>query len=409
VKNIALSAVFALCSIPAAFSCPAPQPDASTLFTMIEDPKTQAADVRSFLQSHAVGWDAVNEKCETTLLTAVAQNRNDLFQILFDQYKPNLNQKQPSSANSIYSYTLRTGTVETLKLVQSLGQPLNLSTVENKGVTELMVAAESNSHPEMIEYLLKNGSSAGAKDQTHQIALHYASKSNPNLSVIDALIKAHSNVNQADKSETTPLQDAAASNPNAEVINTLIKAGATVTPEIATKMLISEASRSDGNIDVMKNLIQRGASLNGVNGSVLALAIGPTTNLDVITMLIQAGASVNAVGPINGATPLIEAATEVNPQPELVQKLIDAGATVDAFNFDRETALMKIVVGNVYDDQIIKVIRELMKGGANPNINCSNTTPYGRLSILGFAKNYGAPEVVIQLLSGQTGNPAQQN
>ena len=85
------------------------------------------------------------------------------------------------------------------------------------------------------------------------------------------------------------------------------------------------------------------------------------------------------------------------------------GATVDAFNFDRETALMKIVVGNVYDDQIIKVIRELMKGGANPNINCSNTTPYGRLSILGFAKNYGAPEVVIQLLSGQTGNPAQQN
>ena len=188
---------------------------------MISDPKTQASDVRNFLQSHAVGWDAVNENCETTLLTAIAQNRNDLFQTLFEQYKPDLNKAQPNNSNSIYSYTLRMGTVETLKTVQSLGQPLTLSGIEDKGVTELMVASESNSHVEMIQYLLSNGNSIGAKDGKKQTAIFYAAKTNPHIDVLQTLIKARSNLNQKDKAGNSPLLDAAQSNPNPEVINTL--------------------------------------------------------------------------------------------------------------------------------------------------------------------------------------------
>jgi ankyrin repeat protein len=400
-KKFALSAALVLSSISAAHACPAPQPDASTLFSMIADPKTQSSDVRDFLKSHAIGWDAVNENCQTTFLASLSQNRNDLFETLYAQYKPDLNKDQPENNESIYSYVIDQGTVDNLKAVQSLGQPLSLEADDQKsGVTELMLASRYNSHADMIRYLLAHGFSAGTKTKDHETALIYAAD-RASLEVIQVLIKAHSDVNQVDKNGDSPLSLAAKSNPDPQVIYALMKAGANIDANLANVMLLSEVSRQNGDVGLIKNLIQRGASVN--DGSVLVAAAG-SCNPDIITTLIQAGASVNASsGGYNGVqiTPLMKAAVGVCP--EIVKVLIQAGAEVNAETEGKETALMLLVENPNYNPVVVGVIKELVDAGADLTLTYQTQDAqqgdYFGQTPLQFATNHGAPQTVLDLLT----------
>jgi ankyrin repeat protein len=172
-------------------------------------------------------------------------------------------------------------------------------------------------------------------------------------------------------------------------------------------MLIAEASRPDANINIMRSLIQKGAALNNDNGGVLKLAATArsSSNVDIVTMLIQAGASVNAAD-LDGTTALMAAATSgfYSPSIEVVTKLIQAGANVNATKTNGLSILGLIVTGRLYNDADIAVLRVLMNAGADSSVHCSYS-----LSVLEYAKNYGAPAIIIQLLSGETGNPVQKN
>jgi len=403
-KRSIISAAIALCSIPAAFSCEIPRPDAATLFSMIANPKTQVSDVRNFLKSHAIGWDAVNENCQTTFLASLAQNRNDLFETLYDQYKPDLNQPQPENRDSIYTYVITQGTADNLKTVQSVGKHLSLpQDTKTAGTTELMLAAQSNPHVDMIQYLLNNGFSVGTKDKDHQTALLYAAPS-ASLDVIQALIHGHSNVNQVGSNGDTPLSLAAKSNPDHQVVYALVKAGATIDTKLANDMLSSEASRRDGDIDLMKNLIQRGAGVNG--GGILSSAVQSTLNPDIVTMLIQAGASVNSE-PENyaGTILMLASVARLSSSPEIVKILIQSGADVNATMTGNESALLLVVETGRYDDSTIEVIRELVQAGANLTLtyqtDMAQRFGYTGQTALQFATNHGASAEVLKLLGGQ--------
>jgi ankyrin repeat protein len=436
-KSSIISAAITICSIPAAFSCPTPQPDASTLFSMIANPKTQVSDVRNFLKSHAIGWDAVNENCQTTFLASLAQDRNDLFKTLYTQYKPDLNQPQPNNSNSIYNYVITAGTVDNLKAVQSVGKHLSLpQDSKTAGITELMLAALYNPHADMIPYLLDNGSNAGAKDNNRQTALLYAAPSR-SLDIIQALIQGHSNVNQVDNNGNTPLS-LAANNPDHQVVYALIKAGAAIDIKLANTMLVSEASHKDGDIDLMKDLIRRGASVN--DDAVLTSAAG-SGNPAIVTMIIQAGASANngfaltaAVESGNpdivtmlihaGAGPAINSFSETRDgfqitalmaaatpqsQPEMVKILLQAGADVNVQTEGHESALLLTVERNLYsdyDDKAIEVIRELVQAGSDLTLTYQTTNAerggYAGLTVFQFATNRNAPQAVLDILNPKT-------
>src|ERR1700683_221699 len=91
--------------------CQRPNPDAATLFSMIESPSTSPQEILDFLGTHAIGWDSVNENCQTPFIASLAKKRNDIFKVLFNQYHPDVSALQPSpfARDSIYSFVLKYG------------------------------------------------------------------------------------------------------------------------------------------------------------------------------------------------------------------------------------------------------------------------------------------------------------
>jgi uncharacterized protein len=345
---------------PTSTPCPKPQPDASTLFSMIGNSSVSAGAIRDFLQSHAVGWDAVNENCQTPFLLSIADNRGDVFQILYSQYKVDLNQVQPHSHDSIYSYTLRNGTIDTLKVIKSEGETLSLETIfPGNKITELMVAAVSNPHSEMIDYLLENGNSINAKDSGGETAIFYA-VSNKNLDVTQRLLAHRPELNKPNHEKITVLEIAASVGP-AALINMLVHAGATITPDIATNMLASEAGRKDGDASIMKQMIRDGAT---VTGSDLTSAV-QADNLEVVQLLIQGGAPISGDG--KEKAPLYAAIDRGDPAA--VKMIVKAGASVNTSDTDEadETPLVVAIVdmpANVPGEVIVPL---LIQAGASIN------------------------------------------
>ena len=74
----------------------------------------------------------------------------------------------------------------------------NVNAKDKDGITALMVAAEVNSNPEVINVLLKAGADVNEKDEYGGTALMSAAYGN-NLKAIDVLLKAGADVNVKDK------------------------------------------------------------------------------------------------------------------------------------------------------------------------------------------------------------------
>jgi ankyrin repeat protein len=397
-------------SIETQTPCSEPNPDAATLFSMIVDANTPAQAITSFLQTHVVAVDALNDQCETSLMVAVDQGRLDDFTALYSQYQPDTNALQPGGkSESIYSWILSEATPTFLAYLkaqaQKDNQPLDLAPFfearKISGGTDLIVAADFNSgHPEMIPFLIRAGAHVNAVDSIGKTALIYAAQNNPNASVVQALVQAGANVSATDVGGNTALMYAAQNNPAANVVQALIQAGANVnmsnlegwTALMAaaqynsnanvTRALVQAgadvnanaahstqetalmvAARYNSNVNVTEALIQAGANVNATNNITTALinAAGYNSNANVTTALIQAGANVNAVGG-NGITALI-AAAQINSDVSVTQALIQAGANVNAATLSGGTALMVAVGWN----SNISVMEALVQAGANIN------------------------------------------
>jgi ankyrin repeat protein len=410
----AMSLIFAQVSFATAGSstpCPPPPADASTLFSMITNSNTTAQAVQSFLQTHIVAVDALNNQCETTLEVSVDANRQDLFTVLFNQYKPDLNAPEPQSRDSIYSYVLGHGTVAFLGFLQSEAssqkQSLSLTPVMatggyDQGTTELMIASTSTPSVSMIQYWISRGNSVNSADSAGITALLDAAGNNSSVSVLQSLIQAGANINATDCYGSTALMYAAELNPNVSVIQTLIKAGASINVIDANgkTALLNAAS----NVGAVQALIQAGADVNTADldgDTALIYIAASTSSASVIQALVQAGANVNAADS-NGLTALMNA-VGLNPNVTVIQALIQAGAKINAADSDGMTVLMYAAFpvnssngGTTYEEQKQdQVIQALLHAGAN-----SKAQDQGGETALNIAQRNSAPQSILTLLGG---------
>jgi ankyrin repeat protein len=398
--NAAQKISAAASSLTAKPPCPEPNPDAGTLFAMIADPKTPVEAVASFVSSHLVAWDAINDQCETSFSAAIEQTRDDIFQTLYEHYTPDPNALQPGTHISIYSSVLRMGDLQALELLQKEaldhGQELKLDGDESP----LDVAAEVNPSMAVIQYLLQTDSGASASS-----ALVVAVCGGNTSDIANLLLQL--SISQKDTNYTYAALPYAVSRENLDMVRALLKAGIDIDETGLSEETPLLHASGHGSIDMIRLLIQSGAKVNArapsdlySGGDTPLIRAAASNSVDVVTLLIQSGASVNDRD-ASGATPLF-AAAESNTA-DVVQLLIQVGAQVnDSGHMGGTTPLMAAADWRMDKDGVDRyaqaaaqedIIRALLAAGADRKATRSNGD-----SAWVIAWGNGAPQALLDLL-----------
>jgi len=306
-----------------AASCPAPTPDVSTLFGILDGPSTQKlSDIKTFLSSHPVAVDALNTDCETPLLHAIKKHEYDIFSFLYNNYgMPDPANTENGADSSICNYGIEYGDWSLISFLK------NTSKCDMAWNNELIDAADSGTI-ETIKKLIQVGVKLNYEDTYGNTALINAAKDNQNIDVTKALIQAGADVNYSTSNGGTALIYAAGETQNVDVINVLIQAGADVNHvAVGGVSALINAARDNQNVEVINLLLRAGAVVNHLTSSgvsALMTAVVYNQNVGVIKALIQAGAEVNHTDP-TGRSVLFYAQNSLIPNPVAVQTIVDAG------------------------------------------------------------------------------------
>lgn len=177
---------------------------------------------------------------------------------------------------------------------------------DENGNTLLMYAAEFNQDPKVIEVLIKNGADVNARNQEGMTALMYAVSDNNNSEIVRTLIKYGAEVNARHPNGDSVLIGASKLCQNPKVIEVLLKNGANIKlkNKNGTNALMG-AALFNKNPDIIDVLIKYGADIKGRDDygfTVLMLAAGKNENPEVIKRLIKYGAPISV--DLNGRTVL---------------------------------------------------------------------------------------------------------
>ena len=145
-----------------------------------------------------------------------------------------------------------------------------------------------------------------------------------NLEIVKILLKNKADPNKRGKGGETPLSLAVSAS-NKELITLLLDSGASFTrggDPTYKEFSILTVALSQGKLDIVEFLIEKGADPNGGNGLPLAFSI-MLKNADAIKLLISKGADVNYSGK-KGFRPLMTAVIEGDKK--IIQTLLELGA-----------------------------------------------------------------------------------
>jgi uncharacterized protein len=179
-----------------------------------------------------------------------------------------------------------------------------------------------------VRLFLAAGMNPNAKDDESNTALMYAI-ADSRAEIINALLGAKADVNEKNSGDATAL-DWAAARGQLDTVRLLVDNGAGA--EAINDGFVTAAE--SGHANVMRALLDKGASLKDVGSRALLSAAGSTVGgvveqdqSEIVTLLLRLGVDVNAKDK-DGWTALLLASDK--NRPSLVQTLLDGGADVDA-------------------------------------------------------------------------------
>lgn len=228
---------------------------------------------------------------------------------------------------------------------------------------ELLLKAAHYGREEVLQACLD----AGIHPDTHA-ALCWAC-GNGRLGPIKILVSAGANVNIRGERGGTPVVHSAGNGKLTEV-KYLLKHGASLDGALL-------AATNGEYPKVVEFLVGQGANLEETDGgkSLTPLAIACASHhkkaAEIALFLINAGANVNYVRKSDEQTPLKFAAG--SSSAEVIQVLIDHGASVDGPDGTSQTALMLAARANN-----VPAIGALLRNGANPDLPCRLPWAEGR-------------------------------
>jgi len=264
---------------------------------------------------------------------------------------------------------------DNLTLLRALIRAKGINANDAQGQTPLMLAAAFGS-PEAVRLLIASGAEVSAASHAGATALHWAAT---DLTKTRLLLEAHADVNAVSQIGRTPLIVAASANGTAAIVSLMLAKGAAVNAADATGITPLVAAANVDNLEAARVLLAHGADVRATARTglpatpLMGAAVNGNTEL-VRTLLTRkadiAVVSADRVGVVkNGPvqlgklTALHAAITGGNA--DVVERLLQAGAAVDAADVRGMTPLMWAVAT---DRPQSRIIRMLLASGAKPGV-----------------------------------------
>ena len=252
---------------------------------------------------------------------------------------------------------------------------------DNNGMTPLHFASYEG-HADVAGYLLEHGADPAAMTNRGSVALHGAALrgSTPTVAV---LLEHGVPVNARNAAGYTPILSGTSGQADAEMVRLLVEHGAWVDDRDreGTTALHNAAWR--GNLDIVRYLIEQGASLNALmngGGNTALHNAASIGNIEVVRVLLDAGADVDC-RTTWGATPLQWAARQGGE--DVVQLLLERGADPRAAGDDGATAFFAAM-----DSGHLPAARLLLDAGADVDVRSPDVhrTPLHLAALRGQAE-----------------------
>lgn len=268
------------------------------------------------------------------------------------------NKLKKENEQQILFYTAAFGKVETIKLLEEKGLGLD-SSDSNKNT--LLIIASQYGNLEMVKYLLDKSADIEVQNKDSYTALMVA-VINDKVEVARYLIKkgAKTFYKLFDYDTIYGAVDEAARNGNLEMVKLIITNGYPLSNEFMSSAMVAASENS--RVDSLKYFIDKGADPDIQALGITLLEISCIRgNLEVVKFLVENGASVN--GKRVKGKPLINAAQHGNT--DIVEYLISKGANVNAIPVYEDgsrggSALISAVMGGYLD-----IVKLLVENGAD--------------------------------------------
>ena len=290
----------------------------------------------------------------------------------------------------------------------------DVNATNKKNITALMIAC-TKGNKDVTIVLLDAGADTNISDTKGDTCLHCAAQKERCTEILQAIISSHSiDVNVVNQKNVTALMIACGKG-NEEAINVLLNAGAD--PHIANDYgdtCLHAAVEGNCSKDVLQKILSHGSGVNTTNKknvTALMIACGKR-NEEAINVLLNSGAD-PLIANDYGET-CLHAAVEGDCSKDVLQKIINHGAVVNATNKKNVTTLMLACEKGNKD-----AINLLLDVGADPNIADAdgdtwlNYAAYGHRSkeVLPTIFNHGAElnttnknNITALMIASQKGN-----
>ncbi len=238
--------------------------------------------------------------------------------------------------------------------------------------TAALVWAATRNDLEMADLLLRAGANAKAANEFGATPL-YAAAAHANPAMTEKLLAAGADPNAALMSGETPLMEAARRGNLADVRVLLSnKADPNARESIGGQNALMWAL-SQRQSAVVEELIKGGADVHtgSKTGFTPLMVAAQQGDQDSARILLRAGAKPNVAQPKTGLTPLMIASAM--GQAKAVDVLLDNGADPNLADANGYTSLHRVVRDSDYGinlaakDDILTIVKSLLKHGANPN------------------------------------------
>ncbi|HWB99744.1 MAG TPA: ankyrin repeat domain-containing protein, partial [Bryobacteraceae bacterium] len=274
--------------------------------------------------------------------------------------------------------------------------------------TTPLVTAASFGSLEAFQMLLDAGADVNARNDFGLTPLIAAAGDRDKVRL---LLAKGADVNARSKLGRTPLMIAAATAGCSDIVELLIAKGADVTAKDGMGTTALVAATDANETASVKLLLAKGADANGANflGLTPLMAAAGHNNLEVLKLLLARGANVHyttsqeAIPPVKNGRIMLGSLTALHVaapygRPEILQALLDAGATVDAKDIRGMTPLMLAVAS---DRSHAGSVRLLLAKGADPKVK----DIYGA-TVEDWARRYNRAEILAALSLQQAPIPA---
>lgn len=278
--------------------------------------------------------------------------------------------------NKAIHYAAAFGRTEILKKLIAEGADINAES--KNGMTPLLLATATG-HRNVVNILLQNDVDIKCEDNDKRTALHYASYCG-HEAIVGELLKYSKAVNKKDEFNQSPVHYAINEH-NDSIVGLLANSKANIHSDKENLQMVLVSHVSEEEYNIVSFLLDQNAKADvEINGTTPLVVAAGNSSLEMVELLVDSGASVDKPNK-NQMTPLLSAC--LSGRPEVVKYLLEKNAEVNIQSENGLSTIQAAVLRN--DPEMIKLLASY--GVDIDEKDKSGKTPFWNAAILGYRES----------------------